>query len=291
MSVFQRIGLIVKQPASQQKETLDILINLLQERALKIVLDESAAGYAEDCNMMTVARSDLASQCDLAIVIGGDGTFLNAARSLADAHVPILGINLGRLGFLVDVSPEEIPLQLDQVLNGEYIEENRSLLKAEIQRDGRPMADYYAMNDVTLHVRDVVRMIEFETCINGQYVNIQRADGLVVCTPTGSTAYALSGGGPILHPTLDAIALVPICPHTLSNRPLVVAGDSQISIRICGHNRSSGQVSFDGQDNIDLLDEDHIIIQQHPRLLRLIHPPGYDYYHILRAKLRWSEQL
>jgi NAD+ kinase len=291
MSVFQRIGLIVKQPAIQQKETLDILINLLQDRNLEIVLDESAAGYAETSGIEAVSRSTLTSQCDLAIVIGGDGTFLNAARSLVDVNVPVLGINLGRLGFLVDVSPEEIPQQLEQVLSGDFIEENRSLLKAEILRDNQALASYYAMNDVTLHVRDVVRMIEFETCINGQYVNIQRADGLVVCTPTGSTAYALSGGGPILHPTLDAIALVPICPHTLSNRPLVVASDSQISIRICGHNRSSGQVSFDGQDNIDLLDEDRIVIRQHPKHLRLIHPPGYDYYHILRAKLRWSEQL
>jgi len=290
MPSFQRIGLIVKQPAVQQEETLNVLISMLQERGLDIVLDKSATGFAEQVSMNAIPRSELVGCCDLAIVVGGDGTFLNAARSLADHEVPVLGINLGRLGFLVDVSPEEIPQQLGRVFNGDFIEEERRLLKAEILRGDEIIGSFYAMNDVTLHVRDVVRMIEFETSINGQYVNIQRADGLVICTPTGSTAYALSGGGPILHPGLDAIALVPICPHTLSNRPVVVTGDSEISIKMCGNNRSSAQVAFDGQDNVDLLDEDHILIREHPIPLRLIHPPGYDYYHILRAKLRWSEQ-
>ncbi len=290
MSSFQRIGLIVKQPALQQEETLSILVQLLEERGLETLLDESAADYARQLGIKPTPRDELTQSCDLVIVVGGDGTFLNAARSLADHEVPVLGINLGRLGFLVDVSPEEIPQQLGRVFNGDFIEEERKLLKTEIHRNDEIIGSFYAMNDVTLHVRDVVRMIEFETSIDGQYVNIQRADGLVVCTPTGSTAYALSGGGPILHPTLDAIALVPICPHTLSNRPLVVAGDSEISIRMCGNNRSSGQVAFDGQDNMDLLDEDQILIREHPTPIRLIHPQGYDYYHILRAKLRWSEQ-
>ena len=290
MSVFKQLGLIVKQPAVQHEDTLNALVELLDAQAVPFVFDHSALDYAEPRGYACVSRKELTSACDLAIVIGGDGTLLNAARSLVDEDVAVVGINLGRLGFLVDVSPEEMSVQLTQILEGECIEEPRSLLTAHIRRNQEEMGSYYALNDVTLHVRDVVRMIEFETSINGHYVNTQRADGLVVATPTGSTAYALSGGGPILHPNLEALTLVPICPHTLSNRPLVVSADSEVSIRMCGHSRSTGQVAFDGQDNVDLMDEDIIVIRQHPNRLRLIHPPGYDYFHILRAKLRWSEQ-
>jgi NAD+ kinase len=290
MSVFNQLGLIVKQPAMQHADTLNALIDLLNDHAVPFVFDESARDFSESRGFECISREELTKTCDLAIVIGGDGTLLNAARSLVNGDVAVVGINLGRLGFLVDVSPEEMSVQLTQILQGDFIEEPRSLLKAHILRNNEEVGCYHALNDVTLHVRDVVRMIEFETSINGHYVNTQRADGLVVATPTGSTAYALSGGGPILHPNMQALTLVPICPHTLSNRPLVVSGDSEISIRMCGHSRNTGQVAFDGQDNVDLKDEDRIVIRQHPEQLRLIHPPGYDYFHILRAKLRWSEQ-
>ena len=290
MSVFKQLGLIVKQPAQQHEETLNALVELLNEQAVPFVFDHSALDFAETKGFECVSREELTRTCDLAIVVGGDGTLLNAARSLVNDDVAVVGINLGRLGFLVDVSPEEMAVQLNQILQGDFIEEPRSLLRAQILRNDEEIGTFHALNDVTLHVRDVVRMIEFETSINGHYVNTQRADGLVVATPTGSTAYALSGGGPILHPNMEALTLVPICPHTLSNRPLVVSGDSEISIRMCGQSRNTGQVAFDGQDNVDLRVEDRIVVTQHPNRLRLIHPPGYDYFHILRAKLRWSEQ-
>jgi NAD+ kinase len=290
MSEFSRVGIIVKPPALDHEESLNTLTAFLEERGLSILLDDSASQYAQQKGLEHSGREELASSVDLVVVVGGDGTLLNAARSLADVDVAVVGINLGRLGFLVDVSPEEIQQQLEPILAGDYIEERRMLLSASVFRDKEKVGQYCALNDVTLHVRDVVRMIEFETHINGHFVNIQRADGMVVSTPTGSTAYALSSGGPILHPTLDTITLVPICPHTLSHRPLVVSGDNQIEIRVCDHSRNSGQVAFDGQYNIDLLDQDRIVIDKHDHCLRLIHPPSYDYYHILRAKLRWSEQ-
>ncbi|CAG0909836.1 unnamed protein product [Cyprideis torosa] len=237
----------------------------------------------------TLPRAELAERSELIIVVGGDGTLLETARTVAEYRRPMLGINMGRLGFLTDVSPDEISEQLDHVLSGNYYDERRAMLYASISREGKTIAESYALNDVVLHVRDAVRMIEFDTTINGQFVHQQRADGLVVSTPTGSTAYALSSGGPIVHPELDAVLLVPICPHTLSNRPIVVSGDSEIVVRLTPTNRAQAQLSYDGQWNIDLEAEDIITIQKRTHALHLIHPPGYDYYEILRKKLHWSE--
>ena len=290
MSEFNTIGIIAKQGDPRLAQTLGALLQHLERRRVEVLLDESTSPLLAGRDDATVSRSALAERCDLAIVVGGDGTLLSAARSLADAEVPLLGVNLGRLGFLVDVSPEEMVTRLDEILEGNYIEAPRFLLHAQIQRDEQIIGQSDALNDVVLHIRDVVRMIEFETYIDGHFVNTQRADGLVVSTPTGSTAYALSGGGPILHPSLSAVVLVPICPHTLSHRPIVVQGDSRIEILLCAHNQASAQVAFDGQASIDLEPQDRILIQRKPRELRLIHPQGYDYFHILRAKLRWGEQ-
>ncbi len=290
MSEFNTIGIIAKQGDPRLAQTLGALLQHLERRRVEVLLDESTSPLLAGRDDATVSRSALAERSDLAIVVGGDGTLLSAARSLADAEVPLLGVNLGRLGFLVDVSPEEMVTRLDEILEGNYIEAPRFLLHAQIQRDEQIIGQSDALNDVVLHIRDVVRMIEFETYIDGHFVNTQRADGLVVSTPTGSTAYALSGGGPILHPSLSAVVLVPICPHTLSHRPIVVQGDSRIEILLCAHNQASAQVAFDGQASIDLEPQDRILIQRKPRELRLIHPQGYDYFHILRAKLRWGEQ-
>ena len=290
MPGFQTIGVITKQSDPRLADTLQTLLDFLASRSLKVLVDESAATLLASDAAELVSRERLAREADLAIVVGGDGTLLNAGRSLADADVPVLGINLGRLGFLVDVSPEEMNARIDEILSGDYREARRFLLDAEVMRDGEVIGCAVALNDVVVHVRDVVRMIEFDTYIDDHFVNTQRADGLVVSTPTGSTAYALSGGGPILHPALDAIVMVPVCPHTLSHRPIVVKGDSRIEVRICAHNKDPAQVSFDGQANIDLEPEDRIAITKKPGPLRLLHPKGHDYFHILRAKLRWGEQ-
>lgn len=290
MTGFQTIGVITKQSDPRLADTLQTLLDFLASRSLKVLVDESAASLLSSGTAELVGRERLAREADLAIVVGGDGTLLNAGRSLADADVPVLGINLGRLGFLVDVSPEEMTARIDEILSGDYREARRFLLDAEVIRNGEVIGRAVALNDVVVHVRDVVRMIEFDTYIDDHFVNTQRADGLVVSTPTGSTAYALSGGGPILHPALDAIVMVPVCPHTLSHRPIVVKGDSRIEVRLCAHNKDPAQVSFDGQANIDLEPEDRIVIAKKPDPLRLLHPKGHDYFHILRAKLRWGEQ-
>ena len=255
------------------------------------MLDQSTEDLFIDSNATITDRNTLGKNCDLAIVVGGDGTFLSAVRSLVEFDIPIMGINLGRLGFLVDISPDDIQLHLEQILEGNFVEEKRILLQAQVIRDGHVISEADALNDVVVHIRDVARMIEFKTYINDQFVNYQRADGLVVSTPTGSTAYSLSSGGPLLHANLDAIVLVPICPHTLSNRPLVVNADSNVDIIIGDSKQSTAQVTFDGQTAFDVKPGDKISIQRKQKKVRLIHPSNYDYYEILRAKLRWSEQL
>jgi len=223
--------------------------------------------------------------------VGGDGTFLSAVRSLADFGTPVLGINLGRLGFLADISPDQMLEHLQQILDGQYVDESRFLLEAEVIRSGETVARADAFNDVVVHIRDVARMIEFETYINGQFVNFQRSDGLVISTPTGSTAYALSSGGPLLHATLDAMVLVPICPHTLSNRPLVINANSTVEVVIGDSKQTTSQVTFDGQTAFDVIAGDKIVVRKKQNIIHLIHPASYDYYDILRAKLHWSEQL
>lgn len=291
MSVFSTVGLITKPDDTRLADTVRGLVSYLRSKSVNVIVDETAASLLADPSICGHRREVMAHRCDLVIVIGGDGTLLHAARSLLSSGVPLLGVNRGRLGFLVDISPENMAYALDEILAGQYKEEHRFLLHTKVLREGETIAESTAFNDVVVHVREVIRMIELDTYVDGRYLNTQRADGLIVATPTGSTAYALSGGGPILHPNLNAIVLVPICPHTLSNRPIVVDADSQITIEVCQHNNPPARVSFDGQDNVDLLPSDRMQIHRQADKLRLIQPEGHDYFEILRAKLRWSEQL
>ena len=283
---FSTIGIIVKPHTEVVQDTLEHLLAYLSTKPCTAVLDDSADGLTDRA---VVSREELGNQCDLVITIGGDGTILNAARSLADKNVPLVGINIGRLGFLADVSPDEIDTVLDNVLSGNFIEEKRFLLNASVYRNEKVIFTSVALNDVVVHVRDVARMIEFETYIDGQFVNHQRADGLVISTPTGSTAYALSSGGPILQANLDAIALVPICPHTLSNRPIVVNSRSEVDILVCETKQAIAQVTYDGQNSFDVELGDHIVIKRKENAITLLHPPGHNNFEILRAKLHWSE--
>lgn len=283
------IGIIAKDKSDAVKNTVNKLVAFLTEKSCAIIFDKSAENLVN--NTTTVDRIELAQKADLAIVIGGDGTFLSAVRSLADYKTPLLGINLGRLGFLVDISPDDMLQHLEQIMLGDYVDECRFLLHADVVRDEKVIAGADAFNDVVVHIRDVARMIEFETYINDQFVNYQRSDGLVISTPTGSTAYALSSGGPLLHATLDAMVVVPICPHTLTNRPLVINANSKVEIVIGESKQSTSQITFDGQTAFDVKPGDKIVIQKKENDIHLIHPASYDYYEILRAKLHWSEQL
>jgi len=286
---FRRIGLIGKSADSDVSMTLRALTTYLEPMQVEILVDDAIADAFAGSPHPVVDRATLAASCDLAIVVGGDGTLLNAARSLAEPGVSVLGVNLGRLGFLVDVSPDDMAGQLAHIFGGEFIEEQRTLLYAAVIRNGEVHSEGAALNDVVVHKRDVARMIELDTYIEGTFLSTNRSDGLIVCTPTGSTAYALSGGGPILHPRLNAIAVVPICPHTLSSRPIVVHDDSSIDI-IVKAGTVEAQVSCDGQVSYPLDAGDQVRVRRHAHTLRLLHPPGHDYYAMLREKLRWSEQ-
>ena len=290
---FKHIGIIVKPESEDVRVMLPRVIDYLENRSCTLVLDETV-NLTPDIDIQglnIVSREELSNSCDLAISLGGDGTILNAARSLANKDIPLLGINMGRLGFLADVSPDEFEKVLDDVFAGHYQSDERFLLHAEVQRDGETIFESEALNDVVLHVRDVVRMIEFETWVDGQFVNEQGADGLIVTTPTGSTAYAVSGGGPILHAGLDAIALVPVCPHTLSSRPLVISADSEVSVTLGNTRHANAQVTCDGQYSVDIVQGDRLLVRRKSHTVLLLHPQNHSYYEILRAKLRWSEHL
>ena len=286
---FHRIGLLAKAAGANVAETLRNVVGFLAARDHRLRLCESCAAILGS-DTPGAAITELVADVDLLIVIGGDGTLLNAARAAADARIPVIGINLGRLGFLTDISPDLATESLARILDGEYVEDPRCLLMAQVGQDGATRTAQTAVNDVVLHKWNTARLIEFETYIDGHFVNAQRSDGLIVSTPTGSTAYALSGGGPLLHPALDALVLVPICPHTLSNRPLVVAGDSVVEIVVSGHTDPEHlRVSCDGQETLTLRRGERVRIARHACGIRLIHPAGHDHYRLLRAKLGWSE--
>ena len=287
--IFNTIGIIIKPQAESARHTLHSLFKYLDNKKCSIILDEQIPDAINNGNYKKASRDEIGRLCDLVIIVGGDGTILNAVRSLVHAHVPMVGINVGRLGFLADISPDEMENSLDDILNGSYHEEQRLLLEMQVLRDNKVIFEGDAFNDVVVHIRDVARMIEFETRINNVFVNHQRADGIVISTPTGSTAYALSAGGPILHATLDAITLVPISPHTLSSRPLVVNADSQIDILICNTKEGIAQATCDGHLSTDVHVGDHIKVKRKLKKITLLHPKQHNYFEILRAKLHWSE--
>jgi NAD+ kinase len=282
---FQRIAVIAKpDEAGHLRSTLGRLREVLDARGLSLLPDPRAASLLDLGAGIPIG--ELARDSDLAIVVGGDGTLLSAARAFADSGIPLLGVNLGRLGFLVDITPSDIHACLVAVLEGHFEEDRRFLLSARI--DDQPPA--LAFNDVVLHKWNIARMIEFETWIDGRFVYTQRSDGLIISTPTGSTAYALSGGGPLLTPDLDAIAMVPICPHTLSNRPIVVGADSEIEISVCGQTDPKDvRITCDGATTLLIGDGQRLRVAQHPTRIRLLHPSGHDHFSVLRAKLGWGE--
>jgi NAD+ kinase len=288
---FNTIGLIGRQRKEDISDTLLTLKNFLQARKLSVLIETETASYLPGDELPVYPRDQLGKHCDLIIVVGGDGSLLNAARAAVNCHTPVLGINRGRFGFLTDILPGVLTQKIAEVLDGRFTEEQRFLLNVDVEYEGKTLAQDIALNDVVLMPGEAAHMIEFATTIDGQFMSSQYADGLIIATPTGSTAYALSGGGPILHPSLDAVVLVPMFPHTLSARPIVIAGDSVISIEIVSTNENAPGLSCDGQARISVQPGATINVSKKPEQLRLIHPVDYNYFETLRAKLHWSTKL
>ncbi|MCY4641178.1 MAG: NAD(+) kinase [Gammaproteobacteria bacterium] len=289
MSTFTKIGIISKPDDEQISGPVRALYRYLSKRSMQIRVDDVTASLIDDDSLEANTPEQIATNSSLVIAVGGDGTLLHAAHSTIRHEIPLLGINLGRLGFLAEISPGEMETQLDRILAGEFVEEQRFVLQATLIRDGKTYKKANAVNDVVVHAMRMVRMIEIETRVDGQHLDTLRADGYIVSTPTGSTAYALSGGGPILHPNLGAIVLVPICPHTLSNRPIVVDANSRVELSMpILDSRHTALASIDGQINMNFHPGDLLKIEKGKRTLRLIQPCQYDYFDVLQKKLRWN---
>ena len=287
-SAFNSIAIIGKY---MQKAALQLMQNDLADlaRHLKaknreVWLEENTATHAELSGFNTCALDKIGEKVDLVIVMGGDGTLLGVARALKHLDVPLVGINRGRFGFLTDLRAEDMLHAIDRILDGEYHTEQRMLLSAGVNRGGKILHQSFAMNDIV--IKSGLRLIELQVEIDGKFVYTQRADGLILSTPTGTTAYALSAGGPILHPNLEAIALVPISPHTLSNRPIAVNSSAKIEVTLV--QVDDAQISYDGQFQLALEVGDRVFVERAIEEVALLHPNDYCYYEMLRNKLNWG---
>lgn len=285
---FHCIGIIGKFGDPVIAATLSELYYYLSAQGHQVLVDSESVGLLNDSSISQLPISQLPACCDLIIAVGGDGTFLTAARAAADYETPLLGVNLGRLGFLTDISPSQLLAYLEQILLGKYILEQRGLLQASIIRDGQIIHQQTAVNEVVVHRWVTPSMLEIVTSINGVYLNTQRSDGLVVATPTGSTAYSLSAGGPILHPSLNALVLVPLNPHTLSNRSIVIDDSSEIEISFSQARQINPLVTCDQLEIPDVKIGDKIMIKKSEKPIKILHPEDHDFFHILRSKLNWS---
>ena len=286
---FKTIALVGKYNSPASGASLLRLAGFLKQRGHEVVLAAHTADVCDIKDFQVSTLNSIGGLADLTIVMGGDGTLLNIARTLVDYRIPMIGINQGRLGFLADVSIDTMFSTLDEMLEGQYVAEDRIMLEASVERHDDILIANYAFNDVVVSKSTMGRLIEFEVYVDNQFVYSQRADGLVVASPTGSTAYALSSGGPILHPTLEAVVMVPICPHTLSARPIALNSRSEIEINLI--HADDARVHFDGQQHADLKIGDRVVIRRAGNTVRLLHPEGHNYYDTLRQKLHWGEKL
>ena len=285
---FKTVAVVGKSDAANLPEVLDQLAGVLHRRGLAVAMDKATAGASRSKPDTVSELAQLARSADLCIVVGGDGTLISSARLMAERGVPLVGVNLGRLGFLTDIPADGLESAIESVLDGEFISEQRTLLAGAVKREGKKVFSALAMNDVVVSRGAVGSMIEFAVTVDGEFIYTLRADGLIVATPTGSPAYALSAGGPILHPALQAIALVPISPHTLSNRPVAIRSTSKVEITLV---RGEGsRANFDVQAHFELEQGDVVTVSASPKPATLLHPKGYRYFSMLRQKLRWSER-
>jgi NAD+ kinase len=286
---FKRVILYARQHRANHgvNETLQRLVTYLQDQQIDTYLDCDTAD-SFDLTLPLLARESMGEKHDLIIVVGGDGSLLSAARMAIHVNVPVVGINRGRLGFLTDISPHDIETQLTAVLAGEYTEEQRFLLQTLIHDDTATYFQGDALNDVVLSSGKETHLIEFEVYVDQQFVSHYRSDGLILATPTGSTAYALSAGGPIMHPQLNAMVMVPMFSHSLNSRPLVIDGQSVVDLRISPNNENALHISCDGHESHIVKPGQHVTIKKNAQHLRLLHPLEYHYYDTLRIKLGWG---
>jgi len=287
-SAFKSVAVVGKSDAASLPDILDQLAGLLRRRGAALHMDPATAGASPVKPDGVSDLVDLAARADLCLVVGGDGTLLSCARVMADRGVPLAGVNLGRLGFLTDIPADHMEPAVSAILDGEYQPEERILLAGSVRRGNETVLSALAMNDVVVSRGATGSMIEFAVTVDGEFIYTLRADGLIVATPTGSTAYALSAGGPILHPSLQAIALVPISPHTLSNRPVAIRNTSRVEITLV--RGPEARANFDVQAYCELETNDVVCVSSAPRPATLLHPRGYRYFSMLRQKLRWSER-
>lgn len=283
---FRTIALIGKYQSREIAESLLSLAAFLSARGVEVLLEEATAAAVGANGYVVAGYETIGERADVAVILGGDGTMLNAARHLARFEVPLVGINQGRLGFMTDIALGSMTESITAMLEGKFLREQRFLLHAEVLRDGEPAFQTLALNDVVVNKGDIGRMIELEVKVDGELIHVLRADGLIVATPTGSTAYALSANGPILHPSVPGIAIVPLCPHALSNRPITVSDSCTIDIALLPPH--DARVHFDGQTRFDARAGDVVRIVRSRHHITLLHPPGYSYFAMLREKLHWS---
>ncbi|SMB24872.1 putative inorganic polyphosphate/ATP-NAD kinase [Sterolibacterium denitrificans] len=283
---FRTIALIGKYQSLEIADALRDLVAFLQAQGREVLIEEGTAAAVGCHGCRTATFSRIGEQADLAIVVGGDGTMLNAARRLAAYAIPLAGVNQGRLGFMTDIASQSMLEGIASLLDGEFSPEQRFLLDARVMREGETLFSALALNDVVINKGDIGRMIEVEVRVDGEFIYILRADGMIIATPTGSTAYALSANGPILHPAVHGVALVPLCPHALSNRPITISDESRIEIQLLA--QYDARIHFDGHEYFDARAGDLLQVQRSSHAITLMHPPGYSYFAMLREKLHWS---
>jgi NAD+ kinase len=282
---MRKVGIILKKQDARVRDIVSEVIPWLRSRGVEVLLDPATADQCP-ANTDFVPPEELVRQVEAIIVLGGDGTLLHAARLIGANGVPILGVNLGSLGFLTEVKLDEMYAAFESLLSGQYRWEERVLLDIEVIRDGTIAAKYLALNDAVINKGALARIIELEICVNSQPVLFTRSDGLIVSTPTGSTAYSLAAGGPILYPTLDAFIIAPICPHTLTNRPLVIPDRDEVLIRL--HRGTDVMLTVDGQVGTPLHPQDHLKLCRAKSTMKLVLPFGSNFFTLLREKLRWG---
>lgn len=291
MQQFSTIGLISRRDNRDIIDTLTQVADYLCKRqGTSVLVDDSVAALLPSRKLEVISRAAMGTRCQLVIVVGGDGSMLKAANILAEQDIPVVGVNRGRLGFLTDILPDDIKSALEQILSGHYREEPRFLLEVSIGEGRTARLLGSAMNDVVLHPGIAAQMIEFDLYVDGQFVCHQASDGMIIATPTGSTAYSLSAGGPIMHPRLDVLALVPMYPHSLSSRPIVVDSKSVITLVVGERHTTTPQISCDGSVVHTSSVGDTFTIRRKAKQLKLLHPVDYDYYATCRSKLGWAQR-